>query len=62
MTSATISIYDDLGDRIETVEDNQYQSGDNYMRIDISNLSQGVYFLRVEQDGLTLEKRFVVER
>lgn len=60
-SDAKIEVSDLLGNKLITLN-KDIKLGDNFFGIDISNLSNGVYFVRINTNGNTTTKKFTVSR
>jgi len=59
----TITLYDTLGQRVDTVYDGVPPAGEQQTaRIDATGLPSGTYFLRLQADGRTRTQRLTVVR
>ena len=59
METTSIEIYDMMGQLVNTINANANQ-GFNSRELDLTSMSNGVYFLKVTQNNNTLTKKFVV--
>jgi len=59
METTSIEIYDMMGQLVNTISANANQ-GFNSRELDLTSMSNGVYFLKVTQNNNTLTKKFVV--
>ena len=59
METTSIEIYDMMGQLVNTINSNANQ-GFNSRELDLTSMSNGVYFLKVTQNNNTLTKKFVV--
>jgi len=56
-TNARLSVYDLLGKEVLAIEDERILTGRNEMRIDISGLKSGLYFIKLKtHEGAKTEK------
>jgi hypothetical protein len=55
----TVRLYDVLGRQVRTVVQGE-QSGRHERRVDLSDLSSGVYFLRLKAGGQTRTQKLTV--
>ena len=53
--SARVNVYDVTGNQVASF-------GNVYSKIDISNLNNGIYILRVEENGKVLNKKIVLQK
>ena len=60
MENTSIEIYDMMGQLVNTINVNANQ-GFNSRELDLTSMSNGVYFLKVTQNNSTLTKKFVVK-
>ena len=60
MENTSIEIYDMMGQLVNTMNVNANQ-GFNSRELDLTSMSNGVYFLKVTQNNNTLTKKFVVK-
>ncbi|MEN9331953.1 MAG: hypothetical protein RLZZ94_1043 [Bacteroidota bacterium] len=60
METTSIEIYDMMGQLVNTINANANQ-GFNSRELDLTSMSNGVYFLKVTQNNNTLTKKFVVK-
>jgi hypothetical protein len=60
MENTSIEIYDMMGQLVNTINVNANQ-GFNSRELDLTSMSNGVYFLKVTQNNNTLTKKFVVK-
>jgi hypothetical protein len=59
----TIRLYNTLGQQVATVYEGTPQAGDQQRaRVDVSDLSSGTYFLRLQADGKTATRQVTVVR
>lgn len=57
----SLKIFNSLGQVVKTVVANEYKSkGDYEMNVDMSNLSSGVYFYRLQQGNNALTKKMIL--
>jgi len=57
-----IAIYDIAGRRVATVASGQYSPGEYTLTSDITGLTNGVYIVRMTDDGFSSSKNFVVAK
>ena len=60
MENTSIEVYDMMGQLINNMSVNAIQ-GFNSRELDLTSMSNGVYFLKVTQNNSTLTKKFVVK-
>lgn len=59
-TQLKISIYNMLGELVETVAEGQYEAGYFKTNLILSNLASGIYFYRLESKDFTQTRKFVL--
>lgn len=59
-THVTLSVYNGLGEKVATLWDGVKNQGMHEVKFDGSQLSSGVYVYRLEGEGLSLAKKFVL--
>ena len=59
MENTTIEIYDLMGQLVNSINANATE-GFNSRELDLTSMSNGVYFLKVNQNNNTLTSKFVV--
>ncbi len=59
-TPLQISVYNALGQLVQLVENRVFEKGRHQQEIDVSSLSDGMYYLHVEQKGQQIVRRFVI--
>lgn len=58
--TVNVALYDALGRRVRTLHQGRAAAGQHQVPMDVSALSSGVYFLRVEGDGFSKTRRVTV--
>ena len=62
-SSVTLKIYDALGQEVATLLNNQeMQAGEHSVTFDATNLSSGMYFYRIQTNGFSETKKFVLQK
>lgn len=61
-SSATITIYDFLGQEVETVWNGTLPAGTQRFNLDLNALSEGVYFITLQEGELTSTARLVITK
>ncbi len=62
-TDVKIMIYNSYGQLIDKVIENKMQQAGNYeLKYDVSNLSQGLYYCKIETNGKSTTKKFSVTK
>ena len=54
-----LEIYDLRGRLIDVILDENFQSGANSIKLDISDLTLGTYVIKIETEKIVLSKSFV---
>ena len=52
-------IYDSQGRLLDVIIDENFQSGLNSVKLDISNFAPGAYIIRIQTDELVLSESFI---
>jgi len=55
----TVELYDILGNRISRIGLRKYPVGNNQITLNITELSRGIYFVRLKIDGKPVEKKII---
>jgi hypothetical protein len=58
---AKVSLYNSIGQEMQTIDNQSIAEGQTRLTLATNNLSQGVYFIRVESAKGTETKRVVIE-
>jgi hypothetical protein len=56
----TLTIYNDLGQKVETLVDEEQNPGGHSISFDASKLSSGIYFYRLQAGTYTQSKKLVL--
>ena len=56
----TLKVYDILGNEVKTLVNGQMQAGSHEIEFNASTLSSGVYFYKLQSDGLIQTKKMVI--
>ena len=56
----TISVYDQLGQLVQTVTSGKFNAGDNQVDINTTTLNSGIYTVRIDAENGTLSQRISV--
>jgi len=56
----TIAVYDQLGQLVQTVSNNQFNAGFNTIEINTTTLNTGIYSIRIDAENATLTQRISV--
>ena len=54
-----ITVYNQLGQKVQVLTNRAYQAGSNYVFFDGANLSSGVYFYRIESGSFSSAKKMI---
>jgi plastocyanin len=60
--NVSLEIYDILGERVYSVNENKMMQGSHLITVDGTNLSAGIYFVKLTSDSGTITKRLVIEK
>jgi hypothetical protein len=60
-TPMTLSLIDQLGQKVEVRDLSKLESGVNELEMDVSGLSSGVYYLQIESQGRIATRKIVVQ-
>lgn len=58
----TLCVYDALGREVNTLVKQNMRAGTHYANFDASNLSNGIYFCRLEADGASSVKKMIINK
>ncbi len=59
-SNLTISVYDQLGQLVQTVTSGKFNAGDNQVDINTTTLNSGIYTVRIDAENGTLSQRISV--
>lgn len=59
---ATIEVYDQIGNKVKTITNKYYDMGRYEFPLEIDNLANGVYFIRVTTNGISKTSPFVIAK
>jgi hypothetical protein len=60
--NAQVSLMDPLGREIHMLQNGHASAGQNIIPIDVSKLSSGTYFIRVNTDGMTATRKLIITK
>lgn len=60
LSNVTVELYDQIGNKISTLYNNQSTAGYKAFNADISNLNSGAYYYQLNVNGFTFTKKLVV--
>lgn len=60
LSNVTVELYDQIGNKISTLFNNQSTAGFKAFNADISNLNSGAYYYQLNVNGFTFTKKLVV--
>jgi len=58
-SGVAVELLDILGDRISFIGNQKYPEGQNRIRLDLSNLSKGIYIVRLKTDRKIIDKKII---
>ncbi len=58
--TATIQLYDVIGNEVETFSNNYYEAGDHSLQINLNEYPQGIYFCKLSVKGINVIERIIV--
>jgi hypothetical protein len=59
ISRVTVELYDILGNRISRIGPGRYTAGDNQITLNLTELSRGIYFVRLKIDGKPIDKKII---
>ncbi|MFZ4546107.1 MAG: T9SS type A sorting domain-containing protein, partial [Bacteroidales bacterium] len=57
----TISLYDNLGHKVETITQSQYSVGQNEVKFDATALAKGMYFVQITDGASSSSLKMIVK-
>jgi hypothetical protein len=57
-----ISVFNGLGERVMEMPEKDFNAGSNLFKLDVSNMSNGLYFIQMSNGAQQLNQKFTVLR